>query len=142
MLRFIEEFVARGHPNITATHPTTLEITKDLSLTKTGDCIIAVEASKGLIELSRDFRKACMNDESRITVELNVSGVVERIAGTGSHLLTLTDERDLVVRKSNYVSNRTLMINADRAASDLPRTFVQGLNSPSSIIHIRLTVYV
>jgi len=142
MLRFIEEFVARGHPNITATHPTTLEITKDLSLTKTGDCIIAVEASKGLIELSRDFRKACMNDESRITVELNVSGVVERIAGTGSHLLTLTDERDLVVRKSTYVSNRTLMINADRAASDLPREFVQGLNSPSSTIHIRLTVYV
>lgn len=83
-----------------------------------------------------------MNDESRITVELNVSGVVERIAGTGSHLLTLTDERDLVVRKSTYVSNRTLMINADRAASDLPREFVQSLNSPSSTIHIRLTVYV
>jgi hypothetical protein len=81
-----------------------------------------------------------MNDKSRILVELNVSGMVERITGRGNHLLTLTDEQDLVIRKSNYVSNRTLMINADKAASDLRTQFIQRLRSPSTHIHIRLTV--
>lgn len=82
-----------------------------------------------------------MNDRSRILVELNVSGIVERIAGRGSHLLTLADEKDLVIRKSTYVSNRTLMINADKAASDLPRRFVRRLTSASTDIHVSLTVY-
>jgi len=81
-----------------------------------------------------------MSDKSRILVELNVSGMVERIAGRGSHLLTLADEKDLVIRKSTYVSNRTLMINADKAASDLPRQFIRRLTSTSTDIHIRLTV--
>ena len=139
-MRIVEEFAARGHPNITATHPTTLEITKGFSLTKMGDCIVAVEATRGLIDLSQNFRKACMNDRSRILVELNVSGMAERIAGRGSRLLTLADEKDLVIRKSTYVSNRTLMINADKAASDLPRQFIQRLTSASANIHIRLTV--
>jgi len=81
-----------------------------------------------------------MNDKSRILVELNVSGMVERITGCGSHLLTLTDEKDLVIRKSTYVSDRTLMINADKVASDLRRQFIQALRSSSTDIHIRLTV--
>jgi len=81
-----------------------------------------------------------MNDRSRILVELNASGMVERISGHGSHLLTLEDEQDLVIRKSTYISNRTLMINADKAASDLPRQFIRRVTSASTDIHIRLTV--
>ena len=81
-----------------------------------------------------------MNDKSRILVELNVSGMVERITGSGNRLLTLTDEKDLVIRRSTYVSDRTLMINADKAASDLRRQFIQALRSSSTDIHIRLTV--
>ncbi len=83
-----------------------------------------------------------MNDRSMILVELSVSGMVERIVGRGSHLLTLADEKDLVIRKSTYVSNRTLMINADKAASDLPRHFIKRLTSASTNIHVRLTVCV
>lgn len=109
-------------------------------MTKMGNCIVAVEAARGLIDLSQDFKKACMIDKSRIFVELIVLGMVERITGTGSHLLTLTDEKDLVVRKSTYVSNRTLMINADKAASDLRRQFIHCLKSASTDIQVRLTV--
>ena len=83
-----------------------------------------------------------MNDKSRIVVELNVSGMVERVTGTGSHLLTLTDERDLVIRKSTYTSDRTLMIKADKAASDLRRLFIQRVKSTASEINVRLTVWV
>ena len=140
MLKIVEAFAARGHPNIMATHPTTLEITKEISLTKMGNCIVAVDATKGLVDLSQDFKKACMNDKSRILVELDVSDMVERVAGRGSHLLTLEDEEELVIRKSTYVSNRTLMINADKAACDLRRQFIQRLRSTSTDIHVRLTV--
>jgi len=83
-----------------------------------------------------------MNDKSRIVVELNVSGMVERVTGTGSHLLTLTDERDLVIRKSTYTSDRTLMIKADKAASDLRRQFIQRVKSTAAEISVRLTVFV
>ncbi len=37
-------FTAQGHPNILATHKTTLEITKDTEVTGEGGCIIAVKA--------------------------------------------------------------------------------------------------
>ena len=139
MLKIVEEFAACGHPNIMATHPTTLEITKEVSLTKMGNCIVAVDATKGLIDLSQDFKNACMNDRSRILVELHVASMVERVAGRGSHLLTLEDEEELVIRKSTYVSNRTLMINADKAASDLRRQFIQRLKSTSADVYVRLT---
>ena len=139
MLKIVEEFKARGHPNVMATHPTTLEITKDFSITKKGDCIVAVEATKGLMELSEEFRAVCMNDKSRILVELHASGMVERVVGRGSHLLTLSDEEELVIRKSTYVSNRTLMVDADKAAADLRRQFIRRLKSSSTEIHIHLT---
>jgi len=101
---------------------------------------VAVEATRGLTDLSPEFRKLCMNDKSTIVVELHTSGMVERISGRGSNFLTLTDERDLVIRKSTYISNRTLMINANKAAADLSRRFIQRTRSASSEINIRLTV--
>ena len=130
--------MARGHPNIVATHSTTLEITKDHTLTKQGDCIIAVEATKGLTDLSKDFRAACVNDNARILVELRTSDLIVRVRGRGSHLLTLTGEEEIVIRKSSYVSNRTLMIQADKAASDLQRKFIRGLKSTSTDIYVHL----
>ena len=141
MLKIVEELTAHGHPNITATHPTTVEITRAVSLTKKGDCIVAVEATKGLTDLSKKFRAACMNDRAIIIVELRTSGMIERITGKGSHLLTLADDKELVLRKSNHVSSRTLMIDADKAACDLRRQFIHKLKSTSTEIHIQLTVY-
>ena len=133
----IDNLMARGHPNIVATHTTTLEITKDHTLTKKGDCIIAIEATKGLMDLSKEFRAACMNDNARILVELRTLDMVERVRGRGSHLLTLTGE-EIIIRKSSYVSDRTLMIQADKAALDLQRKFIRGLKSTSSDIHVHL----
>jgi len=138
-MKVVAELAARGHPNITATHPTTLEITKESSLTKNGDCIVAVAATKGLKDLSVDFRRVCMNDNSRILLEFCASGIVETVLGKGSCLLTLIDSEEIVIRKSRYVTDRTLMVEADKAASDLNRHLVQELQSSSTRIRIRLT---
>ena len=43
----IEAFWAMGHELISATHGTTLEITKEGHLTKGGNCIVAISSEKG-----------------------------------------------------------------------------------------------
>jgi hypothetical protein len=139
-VRIVENLSARGHPDIGASHPSTLEITKDAGVTKRGDCIVAVQATKGLTNLSGRFRRASMNDSARIIIELRTAGITERIHGRGSHLLSLTDPEEMVVRKSNFVSDRTLAIGADKAARDIDRRLVRAMKSPSASIQIRLIV--
>jgi len=139
LLRIMEQFSARGHPNITATHLTTLEFTKESSLTKKGDCIVAVEATKGLKDLSETFRRSCRDDDARILVEISSSGIVDTIRGRGCRLLTLSHFEEMVIRKSSYVTDRTLMIGADKAAADLSRKLIHALRSTSALIQIRLT---
>ncbi len=137
----VEEFFARGHVNITAKHATTLEITKEVDLTKNGDCIIAVGATKGLAELSETFKILCADDNAKIILEINAAEIVESVQGRGSSSLTLSHHEDIVARKSSYVTDRTLIISADKAARDINRKLVRALRSPNTSVRIRLTVY-
>ncbi len=130
--------MAWGHQNVLAEHPNTLEITKDLDLTKSGDCVIAVGANKGLKALSNDFKRTCQNDAAEITLELRAGGLIECVQGCGSSKLTLSDPSEIVCRKSTHISDRTIMISANKAASDLRRDFVHLLRSPNTTILIRL----
>ena len=139
-MRVVEEFLARGHPNITAKHPSTLEITKQDKLTKNGDCIIAVEATKGLWELSETFRRTCADDNSKIRLEVSAHGIVDVVYGKGNAMLTLNHPDEIVVRKSSYVSDRTLMIAANKAAGDLKRRLVTALRSLDTLVVIRIVV--
>jgi hypothetical protein len=141
-MRATEDFHAYGHPNVTARHAMTFEITKDSNLTKRGDCVIAVRATKGLADLSIDLRNLCEKDGSRITVELRAAGFVEFIEGTGSSRLTLSHLSEIVGRKSQYISDRTLMIRADKAARDINRALVDALKFPHTRIRIRITAEV
>ena len=137
----VEEIFARGHANITAKHATTLEITKEINLTKNGDCIIAVGATKGLAELSERFRILCADDNAKIILEINAAKIVEIVQGGGSSSFTLSHRDDIVARKSSHVTDRTLIIAADKAARDIDRKLVRVLRSPKTCVRIRLTVY-
>jgi hypothetical protein len=137
-LRAVADFHARGHANVIARHPTTFEITKHAQLTKRGDCVIAVEASKGLADFSTEFRNLCKRDEARIIVQLKAAGIVESIEGNGSCGLTLSHPTEMVGRKSTFVSDRTMMIRADRAACDISRDLISKLQSPSTTLHVRV----
>jgi len=116
----------------------TWEITRDVDLSKRGDCIIAVGATKGPREMSFDFKKACMRQGSRITLNLEVGGLVETIRGEGSPQLEFTHQTEMVGRKSSYPSDRTIMIKADKAACDLDRRLIEALKSPNT----RLSVHI
>ena len=44
----------------------------------------------------------------------------------------LSDPRDMVVRKSDYVRRRTLAVRADASSRDLPREMVRLLKNPAT----------
>jgi hypothetical protein len=139
-MRVTEDFHAYGHPNVTAKHAMTFEITRDSKLTKRGDCVIAVRATKGLADLSAELRALCKKDESGIILELKAAGISEFIEGRGSSRLTLSHSSEIVGRKSTYPSDRTLMIRADKAARDINSDLVHVLKSPDTKLQIRIVV--
>ena len=135
-----ETILARGHENILAVHPSTLMITKEKHLTKTGDCIIAVAADKGPSDLSSQFKEKLRQQDAKLTIIIEVDGNSEKIDASGSPLLTLTGGEDLVIRKSEYMSERTLAIRADKSSNDISRKFVEKLKNPKAQIKINLIV--
>ena len=136
----MEELFAQGHPNILGTHRMTFEITKDHELSRRGDCVIAVAATKGPREMSADFKRACMRESSRITMRLEASGIFEVIQGAGSPNLSFAHPKEMVGRKSSYASDRTIMIRANKAACDLDRLLMEALRSPQTKLTVRVSV--
>jgi hypothetical protein len=141
-LRVVEEFFAKGHRNVLAAHQMTWEITKDSELSRRGDCVVAVSATKGLTDLSASFRTLCRNDGATITAELSIGNLTEIIRGKGSQHLSLTHPTEIVGRKSTFATDRTIMISADKAACNLNRELVKRLTSPDATLRVRLVAEV
>jgi hypothetical protein len=137
-----EVIFAQGHENILATHKTTLEFTKDRHLSKKGDCIAAVAADKALTDLTAKFKENLRNPQARLTVIIEAGGFREQVNAQGSPNLILTHPTDMVIRKSDYVCNRTLAVHADKAAQDLSRDLVEKLKNPQQKVKITLTIRV
>lgn len=139
-MRFFEKIEALGHENITARNKTTFEITKENHLTSRGDCIIAVNASKGAQDLSFKFKRLARRKDARITTIIEVGIYREISVGRGDSQLTLNHKTDLVARKSDYKCDRTFMICADTAAADFSRELVKELQKSKHRIVITLVV--
>lgn len=139
MVRVEEALDAYGHPTITAMHEMSFEVTKEAHLTRRGDCIVAVRASKGAIDLSQEFKAIAGNDSARITVLLSAGGIEVEACGRGSSGLRFDHPTDLVARKSTYTCPRTLMVSSNVTARDFPRKFVDLVRNPGRKITIRLT---
>ncbi|RLF12420.1 MAG: DUF371 domain-containing protein [Thermoprotei archaeon] len=130
-MRTAEVFKARGHPNVKATHRSTLEITKDPYLSPRGDCIVAIAAEKAARDLSLEFKKLASREGSVITLMIEAEGLSDVVRGYGSAMMVFNDERSIVFRKSSYICGRTVMVKADKAAADLDRRLVELLKDPS-----------
>lgn len=131
---------AKGHRNILARNKTTFEITKETHLTMRGDCIIAVEADKSVADLNPEFKKALKNGNTKLIITIEADKVKETVFAEGNEALSLTHTTDLVVRKSTYICNRTLAINANKAAADLSRALIEKLQNPNQKVKITLTI--
>jgi len=117
---------AFGHPNILATHRTTIEITKERPLTQEGDCIIGVGADKGLADLDEGF-KELLKLGRKIVITLECNGFKEVVRARGDPRLTFESQTSMIIRKSDYACGRTLCVHADKAAADLDRRLVEEL---------------
>lgn len=130
---------AHGHRNVTAAHRSTFEVTRDLEISTSADCIIAVGADKGSASLSEEFKKSAATDDAFLTAVVKAGGHTDTVTGWGSKDMTFTDPDSMVFRVSDYVCGRTVMINADKPAARLDRELAKALKEGKDAI-IELTV--
>jgi len=136
----LERIVAFGHENIQAIHPSTLMFTTEKHLSNTGDCVIGVAADKAGTDLKQEFKNALRKPNAKINIIIEAGGLTEKIIAFGSSELTLTHQTDIVIRKSGFISDRTLAIHADKSSNDLVRAIVEKLKNPKQKIEITLIV--
>ena len=137
-----ELIIGYGHENIQATHKTTLEFTKDTHLSKKGDCIVAVAADKALANLSAEFKENLRKPHAKLTILIEAGGIIDQVNAHGSPQLILSHPTDMVIRKSDYICNRTLAVHADKAAQDLSKALAEKLKDPQQKVKITLIVHV
>ncbi|WP_135663229.1 DUF371 domain-containing protein [Halorhabdus rudnickae] len=128
-----ERIRARGDDNVTATHQSTLELTSDDYLTPAGDCIVGIEADRVPADFDPGFVEACQDRDSQITATLSTDSHQFEIIGRGHPDLTFENDRSLVLRTSDYVDDRTVMIDADAAAADVDRDLIEALSAGESV---------
>ena len=119
----------KGHNNVTSLHKSTFEITKDTEIGPTADCIIGVGMDQSMLDFPDDFKSRLADSNTQITVILDSENGHDEIVGWGHEDLTLTNPTDIVIRKSDYVCSRTLMIKADKAAKDIDRDLICDLKN-------------
>lgn len=124
-----EVIIVSGHENITATHETTLEFTKDDYLTPRGDCILGIKATKACKDFSEIFKKL-LKFGCKVKVTIEVDNLKDEFFAYGSPNLILESENSIVIRKSNFIDERTLLILSEKSAKDIDRKIVEKLKNP------------
>ncbi|WP_266075909.1 DUF371 domain-containing protein [Haladaptatus caseinilyticus] len=130
----MEEIIhARGHENVTAEHASTFEVTTDDFLTPAGDCILAIEADRAPADFDPEFVDACRNADATIAVTIEADGHEETVIGRGHPDLELDSNRSMVGRTSDYVDERTFVVDCEFAAEGFDRGLVSALAEGSAV---------
>nr|MDO8110272.1 DUF371 domain-containing protein [Candidatus Sigynarchaeota archaeon] len=133
----LESFTARGHPNVRSSHETTLEFTKASQLTTRGDCIAGVEASLAPADFKESTR-AALQSSGAFLLEIRVGNFIEQVHGHGHPGLSLNDAYEMVFRKSQYLSGRTVLVSCDKAAMDFDPKMKKVMQRPGQLIDVAL----
>ena len=131
-------FFAKGHPNVTSRHKTTLEVTMDPEIGIKADCIIGVSSGVSMKDFPEELKNAIQNDKAIIKLILETENARDEIRGYGHPELTLDHPTDMVCRKSEFKCSRTLMINADKASCDLKEELIHDLSAGKTL---KVTIY-
>ncbi|WAC04521.1 MAG: DUF371 domain-containing protein [Methanoregula sp.] len=129
----------RGHPLVSASHPTTFEVTMEEELSENGHCIIGVGADKGAAGLSTEFRDILCRDGAKLTTTLACEGFIIEVQSEGSAAMVLDHRTDCVWRKSSFVCGRTIGIHSDHVAATLPITIITHLKAGRPMV-VTMTV--
>jgi uncharacterized protein len=129
-----EVIFCHGHPLVSATHPTTFEVTMEEALTKNGHCIIGTGADKGAAGLTPRFRDVLCHDDAELVTTLACEGIGVFVHSRGSRAMTLDHPTDLVWRKSRFVCGRTIGIASDHVAATLPKELLARLRAGCPLV--------
>lgn len=152
-----------GHENITARHRTTFEFTKEADLSMKGDCIIGVCADFDLEGIKR-FIEKLGSSKVTITIETIITGynnkycneeknnfkknisedetksnfadkkIIEKINAEVNP--GFNSGKEMVIRKTGFISERTFAVNADKAAFELNRDLAGFLKEKENRIRV------
>jgi hypothetical protein len=103
------------------------------------DSIIGVRANKSCSELKREVRER-LKMSQKIKITISVDGVEDKIIALGSPALEITDDKDIVIEKTDAVDDKTLAILSDKAASDLKEGLRKKLKNKNTKIKIILEI--
>ncbi|MBU5688061.1 MAG: DUF371 domain-containing protein [Candidatus Aenigmarchaeota archaeon] len=135
----LEEIIAYGHSLVSAKHKTTIEVTKEDFLTKRGDCIIAIKANKSCLDLNEKTKRV-LKEGKKIKIFFEANNVIDELIAYGSKNLLLNSPTSFVIRKSQFIDQRTIAINANKAAFELNKDLIKELKNPNTKLIIRLMV--
>jgi hypothetical protein len=134
-----ETIRASGHDNVTAAHASTFEVTTDDFLTPAGDCILGIEADRAPADFDPAFVEACQDADATITATFEAGGHAATVTGRGHPDLSFESDRSAVGRTSDYVDERTIMVDAEFAAEGFDRDLVDALADGADLT-VTLTV--
>jgi hypothetical protein len=112
--------------------------TRDGHLSTRGDCIIAVSAEKGLRDLNPRIKEAIRCEGSTVRLLIETEEKTFTVEGKGDPRLTLSHPSDMVIRKSGYICDRTLVIMADKAACDIDNSMIELLRKEKCQISLTI----
>lgn len=129
----VEIITAKGHENIKGTHKTTFEITKEREISIRADCVIGVNADKGLLDMNNKIKNEIRKSKKlKFEIKLPDYDLSETVTAEGNVNLSLNHPTDMVVRKSTFICSRTLAIKSDKAAFDINREMIYLLSDPKT----------
>ncbi|MFX1258755.1 MAG: DUF371 domain-containing protein [Promethearchaeota archaeon] len=134
-MTFLDEIYAYSHEKIKGTHKTTIELTKGKNLTKKGNCIIGINSTKACFDLNTALKENIYNGKE-IKVILKVDNLQDSFYGFGNKELKLLNKEDIVFRKSNYICNRTVLINCTKSSNEINREIINKLKIPGKKLSI------
>jgi hypothetical protein len=137
-----EEYItAYGHPNVTATHRTTFEVTKEGSFHVQAIALLRWMQIRVPGILSRRFRDVLQHPKSRLDTTIRCGPYEVHVSSRGDPALSLTHVTDLVWRRSSFTCDRTVGICSDYTACDLPREMIDLLIREEEICVLMIASY-
>ena len=129
------KFNAYGHPNILGMHKTTLEFTKDNELSLNGDCIVGVNADFELKEI-KNFIENSNNKKISITIKTISKNKKINDIILAELNLNFSGNKELVIRKTDFVSERTFATKANKVCFDLNKDLIKFLKEKKNKVSI------
>jgi len=64
---------------------------------------------------------------------IDVNGISFKVKGKGHKEIVCSHPNDIVLRKSNYVCDRTIAVNCDKGSDSISRKLVGLLQNPKTV---------